>query len=650
MPGLFLIPILVSLSIHFYLDSTAPLWLSLFFELPLILTYFETKFRPEEKKYSILRTVRISVYTILTTGFLLFIVMLPETLYQAWLRLLDAGKPTGMISFAFVYAGGLVSSIACSALMRWKNKIQAILNLILLCTMVILILHPEIFVFFIFLSLLIIKLLIIQRENSRTVALLSIGIILIPALSAAFLLPVLIEEPRGSRFVDQFSMGVQSSVSRIFPGLPLFLQIPGYGFAYDQVRKSGERPFLTESVIFSLHGEPGTVLYLRSEVFYNYMKGFWISEIPGIGEMEEEVPNEGTYRKIQLTVETDIYTRVPHNSWTRYYQLDQEIRKLDSLGSFEPSTGIPLSRGDHITLFDSTGKAPLPDMNTLKWQIEKSLLLQTEMRDSLTGIAKKLEGASSIQSLNNIKNYLRDNYRYTLDTKGSESLVLNFLNVTKEGYCVHFSTSAVLLARTLGIPVRLAEGFLVQIPYPENGGIYNTRDSYSITGYSAHQWPEIYTEGKGWLPWEVTPPFESLGDSLNEEDLSLDEFTREQLHHMGLFLQSESEEQNNPEKIRILVLVLIILIIPVLILFIFLLRKASGINGALQRKIRKANKKYGIPSPHTTGWIQWFASMAEHSTGAADSRSCNLILKYCYHCDSLEREEKKEILNLVREI
>jgi Transglutaminase-like superfamily len=650
MPGLFLIPMLVYLSLHFYLDSTAPLWFSLFFELPLILTYIEIKLRPKGKIDFILRTVRISAYTILITGFLMFIVMLPESLYQAWLRLLDVGKATGMISFAFVYAGGLVSSIACTALLRWKNKIQALLNLLLLCIMVILILHPGFFVFFIFLALLIIKLLIIQKDNPRTVALLSISITLIPALLAAFLFPLLNEEPRGSRLVDNFSMGVQSSVSRVFPSFPVFLQIPGYGYGYDQVRKTGEKPFLTPNIIFTLEGEPGSVFYLRSDVFYSYMKGYWICEMPGTGQLEKAVPNEGTYRKILLTVETDIYTRVLHNSWTRYYELDQELRRLDSLGSYEPSTGIPLSRGDRITLFDSNGKAPLPDEDTLKWQIERSLLLQAELKDSLAGIAKKLEGKSSTQSLRNIKNYLRENFKYTLDTKSSENMVLNFLNVTKEGYCVHFSTSATLLARTLGIPVRLAEGFLVQIPYPENGEIYYTGDSHSVTGYSAHQWPEIFIEGKGWLPWEVTPPFESLGDSLIEEDLSLDEFTREQLQHMGLYLQGGSEEQNDPEKIRLLGIALIILIIPVLIISIILLRRTSGLNGVLKRKIRKADKKYGIPSPDITGWVQWFTSMADYSTSAADRRSCSLTLKYCYHCDSLGRDEKKELLNLVREL
>ncbi|MBF9014669.1 MULTISPECIES: transglutaminase family protein [unclassified Oceanispirochaeta] len=648
MPGLFLIPLLVYLSIHLYLDSTAPLWFPLLIELPLILTILEIKLFPRWRTALFLRTARIAAFTILITGFLMFILMLPESLYQAWLLLLEAGKATGMISFAFAYAGGLVSSIGCASLLRWKNKIQALLNLLLLCIMVVLILHPRLIIFSTFMILLIIKLLVIQKKNPRTMRLLSISITLIPAVTAAFLFPLFNEEPRGSRVVDKFSRGVQSTVSRVFPELPLLLQIPGYGYGYDQVRETGERPFLSSNVVFTLDGEAGTVLYLRSDVFYNYMTGGWISEIPGTGEREAEVPDENIYRKIRLTVETDIYTRVLHNSWTRYYLLDHELMRLDSQGSFELPSGLPLRRGDMITLYDSSGKAPVPDEETLKRQIERSTLLPADMKDSLSGLAESLEGDSYIQSLSNIKNYLREDFKYTLDTKSSENMVLNFLNETKVGYCVHFSTTAALLARTLGIPVRMAEGFLVQIPNVEDGYIYSAGSSHGVTGYSAHQWPEILVEGRGWMPWEVTPPFEALGDSLVQEDSIIDAFTREQLQRMGLFRQGDEEPLNASGKVRAAGIALIILLSVMCAIFsLFLLYRASGLNGVMKRKTRKAFKKYGISYPETIGWVQWFRNI---QTSRDKKRCLNLVLRYCYHKDSLERVEKKELLKLLRKL
>ena len=648
MPGLFLIPLLVYLSIHLYLESTAPLWVAILIEIPLILTILEIRLFPRGRKALILRTARIAAFTILITGFLMFILMLPESLYQAWLMLLDAGKATGMISFAFAYAGGLVSSIGCASLIRWKNKIQALLNLLLLCMMVVLILHPRMTIFSIFMILLIIKLLVIQKENPRKMRLLSICIILIPAVTGAFLFPLFNEDPRGSRVVDKFSRGVQSTVSRIFPELPVLLQIPGYGYGYDQVRETGERPILSSNVVFTLDGEPGRVLYLRSDVFYSYMKGGWISEIPGTGEEEAEVPDVSIYRKIRLTVETDIYTRVLHNSWTRYYLLDHELRRLDSQGSFERPSGLPLSRGDVITLYDSSGKAPIPDEETLERQIERSIFLPVGIKDSLAGLAESLEGESYIQSLSNIKNYLREDFKYTLDTKSSENMVLDFLNNTKEGYCVHFSTSAALLARILGIPVRMAEGFLVQIPNVEDGDIHYAGSSHAVTGYSAHQWPEIFIEGRGWMPWEVTPPFEALGDSLVQGESIIDAFTREQLQRMGLFQQGDEESRNASEKVQAAGIPLIILFLILSVIFsFFLLYRASGLNSVMKNKIRKAYKKYGISSPETIGWVQWFRSF---QTSRDNTRCLNLILRYCYQKDSLEGVEKKELLKLLRKL
>ena len=67
---------------------------------------------------------------------------------------------------------------------------------------------------------------------------------------------------------------------------------------------------------------------------------------------------------------------------------------------------------------------------------------------------------------------------------------------TKRGYCVQFSTTMALMARTVGIPARIATGFL---PGTEVDGWRQVRAS------DAHAWPELYFEGAGWLRFEPTP-------------------------------------------------------------------------------------------------------------------------------------------------
>jgi transglutaminase-like putative cysteine protease len=91
-------------------------------------------------------------------------------------------------------------------------------------------------------------------------------------------------------------------------------------------------------------------------------------------------------------------------------------------------------------------------------------------------------------------------FRYTLSppaTKGSNPLV-QFLTVTKAGYCEQFAGAYGVLARTLGIPTRLVAGFT-----PGRAG---PGDSFTVTGADAHVWPQVYLgPDAGWVSVEPTP-------------------------------------------------------------------------------------------------------------------------------------------------
>lgn len=81
-----------------------------------------------------------------------------------------------------------------------------------------------------------------------------------------------------------------------------------------------------------------------------------------------------------------------------------------------------------------------------------------------------------------------------------------FLNVSGEGYCVHYASAGTLLLQALGIPARYASGYVV---FPND--FEKTPDGYTavVTDMRAHAWTEIYLEGFGWLPCEMTPGFAS---------------------------------------------------------------------------------------------------------------------------------------------
>ncbi|MET9389146.1 DUF3488 and transglutaminase-like domain-containing protein [Streptomyces sp. NPDC006624] len=67
----------------------------------------------------------------------------------------------------------------------------------------------------------------------------------------------------------------------------------------------------------------------------------------------------------------------------------------------------------------------------------------------------------------------------------------------KEGFCVHFSFAMASMARSLGIPARVAVGFAPGSPQADGSVSVGLRD--------AHAWPELYFEGVGWTRFEPTP-------------------------------------------------------------------------------------------------------------------------------------------------
>jgi hypothetical protein len=72
----------------------------------------------------------------------------------------------------------------------------------------------------------------------------------------------------------------------------------------------------------------------------------------------------------------------------------------------------------------------------------------------------------------------------------------------KSGYCIHFASAMAVMARSLGIPSRIAVGFL---PGTRVGLDSAGRSQFEVTSHDLHAWPELYFEGIGWTRFEPTP-------------------------------------------------------------------------------------------------------------------------------------------------
>lgn len=83
------------------------------------------------------------------------------------------------------------------------------------------------------------------------------------------------------------------------------------------------------------------------------------------------------------------------------------------------------------------------------------------------------------------------------DGTGNETLATFLARDGRVGYCEQYASAMAVMARTLGIPARVAVGFLE--PTEIDAGVWE------YSSHDLHAWPELYFSGAGWVRFEPTP-------------------------------------------------------------------------------------------------------------------------------------------------
>jgi len=100
-----------------------------------------------------------------------------------------------------------------------------------------------------------------------------------------------------------------------------------------------------------------------------------------------------------------------------------------------------------------------------------------------------------------LQNHFREGFRYDIAVDLAHDIgdLESFLFDVKAGYCEQFAGAFAAMARSLGIPARVAVGFTPGIADPADPTLYRVR------GEHAHAWPEVYLGEYGWVAFEPTP-------------------------------------------------------------------------------------------------------------------------------------------------
>ncbi|MEE3809427.1 DUF4129 domain-containing transglutaminase family protein [Lysinibacillus fusiformis] len=239
-----------------------------------------------------------------------------------------------------------------------------------------------------------------------------------------------------------------------------------------------------------------------------------------------------------LSVSAQDATLFIQDEQTEKMTIEQQAGESKSLSNYSLSYSEPVYSMEQLQLSYPT------TLETLDPSYNRFLQLPNQLPQRVRDLASDItQGKATIyDQIKAVESYFRTNgFRYDKNEAAipaeNQDYVDQFLFDTKVGYCDNFSTSMVVLLRSLGIPARWVKGFAPGTVGPITDGLRE----YRITNDNAHSWVEAYIPGTGWMEFEPTIGF--TGNVNIDYDIPLDTADQEEV------LQPEKKpEQPQPQE------------------------------------------------------------------------------------------------------
>ena len=186
----------------------------------------------------------------------------------------------------------------------------------------------------------------------------------------------------------------------------------------------------------------------------------------------------------------------------------QFLAEVDRDGRFHPVSGtfsldVATERFSWVSRVPQFSSAQLESAPVASGSIYT--LLPENLPDRIRELTLQITGGhgSPYAKARALESYLSSNYTYRFADGSSSGApppgrdpVDWFLFDHREGTCGVFSTAFVVMARSIGLPARVAAGWAID-PTGERQEVQTTQ---------AHQWAEVAFEGLGWVQFEPTAP------------------------------------------------------------------------------------------------------------------------------------------------
>ncbi len=240
--------------------------------------------------------------------------------------------------------------------------------------------------------------------------------------------------------------------------------------------------------------------YWKTRVFYLYYEGRWVNVLRGRARTGKERVKIKVRNKLRVYLYLKLTPALPlpPGGWSVI---------LNAPGYWSYGHFIEFSKPlNYYEIFSTPGKIMVlrPEGKEFVLLGEENPYLKRETRiylpkktaKRIRELARNLTGNTLYERLKNVKKYLQENYRYSLEVKREgEDPLEGFLFKTHQGHCELFATAAAALLYAMGEHVRMVTGFRIR----EKGkgwAIARMKD--------AHAWVEVW-DGERWSTFDPSP-------------------------------------------------------------------------------------------------------------------------------------------------
>ncbi|MEO6087287.1 MAG: DUF3488 and transglutaminase-like domain-containing protein [Umezawaea sp.] len=271
--------------------------------------------------------------------------------------------------------------------------------------------------------------------------------------------------------------------------------------------------------MFRVRGLPSSA-YLRAMTLQQYdpKSGEWsvggaLSEgSPAKGDLPPQPGDPGDGKPTKVEIDPVGW----NDLWLPVYGKPRKIENTDDSWRYDTTRGMIYTQRKHKigaytleTVLTNPSADELRRANGSADNVDDVYSKVDGIDSSITTLAKTITQGENTKfdKATALYKYFTDGtqgFKYSTKTEGDSNAdaLVDFVVNSKTGFCQQYSAAMAVMARSIGLPTRVAIGF--------TGG-YPTEDYKTITSLDAHAWVEIYFAGYGWMVFDPTPLTDGRG-------------------------------------------------------------------------------------------------------------------------------------------